>query len=80
MLRRSACPFGQVKTKMYLPESPFFKISLARASGIVLLSNPVFSFKIYTDIFEKKGVVYCYLHMKYEPVPRKKINYKCLSD
>ena len=25
MFRRSAYPFGQVKTKMYLPESPFFQ-------------------------------------------------------
>ena len=37
---KSACPFGQVKTKMYLPESPFFKNSLARASGLVLMSVP----------------------------------------
>ena len=40
LLRKSACPFGQVKTEMYLPESPFFKNSLARASGLVLMSNP----------------------------------------
>ena len=39
-LRKSACPFGQVQTNMYLPESPFFKNSLAGASGLVLLSNP----------------------------------------
>ena len=37
---KSACPFGQVKTKMYLPESPFFKNSLARASGLVLMLVP----------------------------------------
>ena len=36
----SAYPFGQVKTKMYLPESPFFKKSLAGASGLVLMSVP----------------------------------------
>ena len=41
VLRKSACPFGQVKTKIYLPESPFFKNSLAGASGLVLMSNPV---------------------------------------
>ena len=35
-----ACPFGQVKTKMYLPKSPFFKKSLAGASGLVLMSVP----------------------------------------
>ena len=40
VLRKSACPFGQVKTKMYLPESPFFKNSLARASLLVLMPNP----------------------------------------
>ena len=39
VFRKSACPFGQVKTKMYLPESPFFKISLNGAS--VLLSTYV---------------------------------------
>ena len=36
----SAYPFGQVKTKMYLPESPFFKKSLAGASELVLMSVP----------------------------------------
>ena len=41
MFRKSACPFGQVKTEMYLPESPFFKNSLAEASGLVLMSVPV---------------------------------------
>ena len=41
MIRKSACPFGQVKTKTYLPESPFFKNSLAGASGLVLMSVPV---------------------------------------
>ena len=41
MLKKSDCPFGQVKTKMYLPEMPFFKNSLAGASGLVLMSNPV---------------------------------------
>ena len=40
VLRKSACLFRQVKTKMYLPESPFFKNSLAGASGLVLMSNP----------------------------------------
>ena len=40
MFRKSACPCGQVKTKMYLPESPFFKNSLAGASGLVLMSVP----------------------------------------
>ena len=37
---KSACPFGQVKTKMYLPVRPFFKNSLARASRLVLMSVP----------------------------------------
>ena len=36
-----AFPVGQVKTKMYLPESHFFKSSLAGASGQVLMSDPV---------------------------------------
>ena len=45
VLRKSACPFGQVKTKMYLPESPFFKNSLAGASELVLMSNPDLSDK-----------------------------------
>ena len=40
-LRKSACPLGQVKTKMFLPESPFFKNSLAGASGLILMSHPV---------------------------------------
>ena len=38
--RKSAFLFGQVKAKMYLPESPFFKKSLAGASGLVLMSVP----------------------------------------
>ena len=46
LLRKSACPFGQVQTKMYLPESPFFKDSLAGASGLVLMSVPVTVFVI----------------------------------
>ena len=29
VFRKSACPFGQVKTKMYLSKSPYFKKSLA---------------------------------------------------
>ena len=33
--RKSTCPFEQVQTKMYLPESPFFKSSLAGASTYV---------------------------------------------
>ena len=40
MLIKSACPFGQVKTKMHLSEGPFFKNSLAGASGLVLMLNP----------------------------------------
>ena len=40
VLRKSACPFGQVKTKMYLPGSPFFKNSPAGVRGLVLMSNP----------------------------------------
>ena len=43
VLKKSACPFGQVKIKMYLPESPFFKNSLAGASGLVLMSNPAYT-------------------------------------
>ena len=38
VFRKLGCPFGQVKTKMYLPKSPFFKSSLAGASGQVLMS------------------------------------------
>ena len=41
VFRKSACPFGQVKTKMHLPEGPFFQKSLAGASGLVLMSVPV---------------------------------------
>ena len=33
LLRKSACPFWRVQTKMYLPESPFFKNSLAKLPG-----------------------------------------------
>ena len=40
MFKKSACPFGQVQTKMHLPESPFFKDSLVRASREVLMSVP----------------------------------------
>ena len=40
VFRKSACPSGQVKTKMYLPESPFFKKSLTGASRLVLMSVP----------------------------------------
>ena len=38
MFRKSAN--GQEKTKMNLPESPFFKSSLAGASGQLLISMP----------------------------------------
>ena len=50
VFRKPACPFGQVKTKMYLPESPFSKNSLAGASGLVLMSVPVhiLQFQIFT--------------------------------
>ena len=58
VFRKSACLFGQVKTKMYLPESPFFKKSLAGASGLVLMSVPAqtpcwpcLSLQIYTFIY-----------------------------
>ena len=40
VFRKSACPFGQVKTEMYLLESPFSKDSLARASRLVLMLVP----------------------------------------
>ena len=40
VLRKSACSIGQVETKMYMSKSPFFKKSLAGASGQVLMSNP----------------------------------------
>ena len=40
VVRKSDGPFGQVKTKMYLPKSPFFKNLLAGASRLVLLLNP----------------------------------------
>ena len=33
--QKTACPFRQVQTKMYLPESPFSKNSLAGASTYV---------------------------------------------
>ena len=39
-LQKMSLPIRQVKTKMYLPESPFFKNSLAGASGLVLMSVP----------------------------------------
>ena len=45
----SAYPFGQVKIKMYLPESPSFKKTLAGASGLVLMSvraTTVYSFNL----------------------------------
>ena len=40
LLRKSACAYWQVKTKMYLTESLFIKISLAMASGQVLMLVP----------------------------------------
>ena len=40
LLRKSACLVGHVETKIYLPESHFFKSSLARASRLVLMSDP----------------------------------------
>ena len=40
VFRKSACPFGQVKTKIHLPESPFIKNSLARTSKQVLMAVP----------------------------------------
>ena len=45
MFKKSACPFGQVQTKMYLPKSPFFKNSLAWASGQVLMLMPVVTYR-----------------------------------
>ena len=41
LLKKSACLFGQVETKMYLPENHFFRNSLARASRLVHMSEPV---------------------------------------
>ena len=41
VFRKSVSPFGQVKTKMYLPKSPFFKYSFAGASRQVTISVPV---------------------------------------
>ena len=38
--RKSACPCGQVQTKMYLPEIPVIINSLVSASGQVLMSVP----------------------------------------
>ena len=38
--RKSACPFGQLQTKMHFPESPFFKKSLPGAIGQVLMLVP----------------------------------------
>ena len=40
LLRKSACLFRQVKTKMYLPEGHFFKNLLAGANGQVLMLDP----------------------------------------
>ena len=40
LLRKSAGLFGQVETKMYLPEVHFFKNALTGASGQVLMSDP----------------------------------------
>ena len=57
MLRKSGCPFGQGQDKMYLPESPFFKDSLARASRIVLMSVPVVS------ILTEKYITCVYIYM-----------------
>ena len=39
-LQKTNLPFWQVKTEMCLPESPFFKYSLAGARGLVLMSEP----------------------------------------
>ena len=50
VLRKSACPFGQVKTIMYLLESPFFKNSLAEASGLVLMSNPELNITVFKAV------------------------------
>ena len=44
LLRKSACPLGQVQTKMYLPKSPLFKNSLAEASRQVPLLVPVLKY------------------------------------
>ena len=43
--QKISLPIRAMKTKMYLPESPFFKNSLAGASGLVLMSNPA----VYND-------------------------------
>ena len=40
LLRKSACLFRQVETKMYFPKKHFFKNSLAGASGLVRMSDP----------------------------------------
>ena len=54
VFRKSACTFGQVKTKMYLPESPYFKESLAGASRLVLMSVPVLSSNAAGLVFTNK--------------------------
>ena len=61
VLRKSASPFGQVQTKMYLPESPFFKNSLARASGLVLMSNPARQSQTFTIAHMIWKLVSCYI-------------------
>ena len=66
VLRKSACPYGQVQTKMYLPESPFFKNSLDGASGQELMSDPTnFTtrttklYKTYTYFLTPEYLPYC---------------------
>ena len=45
VIRKSGSLFEQVHFSFYLSKSPFFKSSLARASGLVLMSNPAQTLK-----------------------------------
>ena len=64
VLRKSACPLGRVKTKMYLPESPFFKNSLAGRSGLVCLSDFVLVLRAVFIFKNHIGYVGSLFHLK----------------
>ena len=57
VFKKSACPFGHVKTKVYLPESPFFQNSLTGASRLVLMPVPACLFLDFVNLMALLGVV-----------------------
>ena len=76
VFRKSACPFGQVKIKMYLPESSFFKNALAGAYRLVLMSVPAFCIFAFIELFGHTTILLACTYLKHTSVD---VSYYILS-